>query len=180
MQRRGGQPWLAPERVTAGGQYARRCEGGATADPFRAGSRTLGMRNPLLTRPVVLAGGLLAALVSSDPLPAQESRIVRGHTVGAETGAPVPNASIIALAEDGAVRRAAVDNLFDAEWNEAQFATTSRLRAETTPVTQLHFPCPVPQPNRARRGNPILVREIRSRAPGVGHREPAHHSRRPV
>jgi outer membrane receptor protein involved in Fe transport len=34
---------------------------------------------------------------------------------------------------------ATVDNFFDREWNEAQFATTSRLRSEPTPVTELHF-----------------------------------------
>lgn len=33
----------------------------------------------------------------------------------------------------------AVDNLFDAQWNEAQFATTSRLRNEAAGVTELHF-----------------------------------------
>ena len=33
----------------------------------------------------------------------------------------------------------AVDNLFDVDWNEAQFATTSRLRGEPAPVTELHF-----------------------------------------
>ncbi|MDX2261528.1 MAG: TonB-dependent receptor plug domain-containing protein [Gemmatimonadales bacterium] len=32
-----------------------------------------------------------------------------------------------------------VDNLFNVEWNEAQFATTSRLRGESAPVTELHF-----------------------------------------
>lgn len=32
-----------------------------------------------------------------------------------------------------------VDNLFDVAWNEAQFATTSRLRDEPAPVTELHF-----------------------------------------
>jgi len=32
-----------------------------------------------------------------------------------------------------------VDNLFDVEWNEAQFATTSRLRSEPAAVTELHF-----------------------------------------
>ncbi|MGH9259420.1 MAG: TonB-dependent receptor domain-containing protein, partial [Acidimicrobiales bacterium] len=32
-----------------------------------------------------------------------------------------------------------VDNLFAASWNEAQFATTSRLGAEPGPVTELHF-----------------------------------------
>lgn len=33
----------------------------------------------------------------------------------------------------------AVDNLFDVAWNEAQFATTSRLRGEPAAVTDLHF-----------------------------------------
>jgi TonB dependent receptor/TonB-dependent Receptor Plug Domain/Carboxypeptidase regulatory-like domain len=33
----------------------------------------------------------------------------------------------------------AVDNLFDVHWNEAQFATTSRLRDEPASVTELHF-----------------------------------------
>ena len=33
----------------------------------------------------------------------------------------------------------AVDNLFDVSWNEAQFASTSRLRGEAAPVTELHF-----------------------------------------
>jgi outer membrane receptor protein involved in Fe transport len=32
-----------------------------------------------------------------------------------------------------------VDNLFDVDWNEAQFATTSRLRHEVEAVTELHF-----------------------------------------
>lgn len=34
---------------------------------------------------------------------------------------------------------ATLDKLFDAAWNEAQFATTSRLRHEAAPVTELHF-----------------------------------------
>lgn len=33
----------------------------------------------------------------------------------------------------------ALENLFNARWNEAQFATTSRLRDEPAPVTELHF-----------------------------------------
>ena len=33
----------------------------------------------------------------------------------------------------------AVDNLFNVPWNEAQFATTSRLRDEPAEVTELHF-----------------------------------------
>jgi hypothetical protein len=35
--------------------------------------------------------------------------------------------------------RVAIDNLLDAAWNEAQFATTSRLPGEPAPVTELHF-----------------------------------------
>jgi len=35
--------------------------------------------------------------------------------------------------------RASVNNLFGAQWNEAQFATTSRLRSEPMEVTELHF-----------------------------------------
>ena len=33
----------------------------------------------------------------------------------------------------------AIDNLFNATWNEAQFATTSRLLNEPAPVTELHY-----------------------------------------
>ncbi|MES2003356.1 MAG: TonB-dependent receptor [Bacteroidota bacterium] len=33
----------------------------------------------------------------------------------------------------------AVENLFNAKWNEAQFATTSQLHNETVPVTELNF-----------------------------------------
>lgn len=32
-----------------------------------------------------------------------------------------------------------IENLFDSEWNEAQFATTSQLQNETVPVSELHF-----------------------------------------
>lgn len=32
-----------------------------------------------------------------------------------------------------------IDNLFDVDWNEAQFATESRLRDEAAPVEELHF-----------------------------------------
>jgi outer membrane receptor protein involved in Fe transport len=34
---------------------------------------------------------------------------------------------------------AALENALDATWNEAQFATTSRLRGESMPITELHF-----------------------------------------
>ena len=32
-----------------------------------------------------------------------------------------------------------VQNLFDTEWNETQFATESRLQNETNPVEEIHF-----------------------------------------
>jgi len=43
----------------------------------------------------------------------------------------------------------AVDNLFNARWNEAQFATTSRLAGEALPVTELHFTPGAPRSFRA-------------------------------
>ena len=39
----------------------------------------------------------------------------------------------------GSTIRLAVDNVFNVRWNEAQFATTSRLRGEAIPVTELHY-----------------------------------------
>ena len=32
-----------------------------------------------------------------------------------------------------------IENLFDVEWNEAQFDAESRLRDEVEPVSELHF-----------------------------------------
>ncbi len=43
-----------------------------------------------------------------------------------------------------------VDNLFDVEWNETQFATESRLRNEPAPVEEIHFTPGVPSLVRAR------------------------------
>jgi hypothetical protein len=31
------------------------------------------------------------------------------------------------------------ENIFNTEWNETQFATESRLKTETQPVTGIHF-----------------------------------------
>ncbi|MGQ0539843.1 MAG: TonB-dependent receptor [Gemmatimonadaceae bacterium] len=47
--------------------------------------------------------------------------------------------SFSAVRIGSATIRIAVDNLFNARWNEAQFATTSRLRGEAAPVTELHY-----------------------------------------
>mgnify|MGYP003507775441 CR=1 FL=1 len=38
----------------------------------------------------------------------------------------------------------AIENLFNTKWNEAQFATESRLKNETAPVTELHYTPGVP------------------------------------
>jgi len=38
----------------------------------------------------------------------------------------------------------AIENLFNTTWNEAQFATTSRLKNEPAPVTELHFTPGIP------------------------------------
>ena len=38
----------------------------------------------------------------------------------------------------------AVENIFNADWNEAQFATESRLKNEPSPVTELHFTPGIP------------------------------------
>lgn len=32
-----------------------------------------------------------------------------------------------------------IENLFNSEWNETQFATESRLKNETTSVEEIHF-----------------------------------------
>jgi len=37
-----------------------------------------------------------------------------------------------------------VENLFNVKWNEAQFATTSRLKGEYSPVTELNFTPGIP------------------------------------
>jgi outer membrane receptor protein involved in Fe transport len=61
-----------------------------------------------------------------------------------EAGAIVaPGAGIVDAAGAWRIGRAriqfALDNLFDTTYNEAQFATTSRLRGEAAGVTELHF-----------------------------------------
>jgi hypothetical protein len=38
----------------------------------------------------------------------------------------------------------AFENITDTKWNEAQFATTSQLKNETAPVTELNFTSGVP------------------------------------
>ena len=38
----------------------------------------------------------------------------------------------------------AMENMLNVKWNEAQFATESKLRAEPTPVTELNFTPGIP------------------------------------
>lgn len=38
----------------------------------------------------------------------------------------------------------AIENMLNTTWNEAQFATESRLKGEPAPVTELHFTPGIP------------------------------------
>jgi outer membrane receptor protein involved in Fe transport len=64
--------------------------------------------------------------------PADESDTVRalGYTVWETTARYTRGRAEVVLA---------VENLFDVHWNEAQFATTSRLHHEPEEITELHF-----------------------------------------
>ena len=48
------------------------------------------------------------------------------------------------------------ENLFDMEWNEAQFATESRLKYETEPVEEIHFTPGMPFFLKGKVGVPVL------------------------
>jgi outer membrane receptor protein involved in Fe transport len=77
-----------------------------------------------------LSGGIRYRFVGSRP--ADESNIVRARAATifeSFVTATVGRTDIVLTA----------DNLFNVDWNEAQFATTSRLRGESREVTELHF-----------------------------------------
>ncbi len=80
------------------------------------------------------AGPVAAAVrlrhVASRPADETGEVVARGHTL-AEASASWRWRALTLSAR--------IENLFDVEWNEAQFATTSRLRSELEPVTELHF-----------------------------------------
>jgi outer membrane receptor protein involved in Fe transport len=82
-------------------------------------------------------GGLRWRHVSGRPADDEDSVRAEGHTVFELFGRWSLGRVDLLLA---------VDNLFDVEWNEAQFATTSRLRDEVSSITELHF---TPGPGRA-------------------------------
>ncbi len=119
--------WLDADLNLARGRF-RDQPSGANRIPL-APSRTLSAG--LTVRDLGPArGGLRVRHVGARP--ADELRVIRarGHTIAEAFGAW----------RVGAVELfGVVDNLLDTEWNEAQFATTSRLRGESEPVTELHF-----------------------------------------
>jgi hypothetical protein len=75
-------------------------------------------------------GGLRYRFIGSRPANEDASVTARGYAIWEAFGVwRVAGASVFA----------AVDNLFDTTWNEAQFDTESRLRGESFPVSELHF-----------------------------------------
>ena len=76
------------------------------------------------------AAGARYRYVGARPASEDNSVVARGHWI-AESFASV-RLSRVTLS-------VAVDNVFNAAWNEAQFATTSRLRGEPADVTELNF-----------------------------------------
>jgi outer membrane receptor protein involved in Fe transport len=77
-----------------------------------------------------VSGGLRLRHVGSRPADARGQVTALGHTL----------VELAASLTVGRLRATlAVDNLLNAAWNEAQFATASRLRGEAAPVTELHF-----------------------------------------
>lgn len=74
--------------------------------------------------------------VGSRPADERGAIIARGHSL----------LELSASRRVGALQlTVAVENLLDAEWNEAQFATSSRLMGEAREVTELHFTPGVPR-----------------------------------
>ncbi len=80
--------------------------------------------------PSGLAGGLRWRYISDRPANEDNSIVAHGYTVFDAN---------ISYARDRWAVEFSVQNLFDAEWNEAQFATTSRLKDEPEPVEEIHF-----------------------------------------
>ena len=77
-----------------------------------------------------MSGGLRYRHIGSRAADQADSITARGHSV----------VELFATWQLSRVQLfAAVDNLFNAVWNEAQFATTSRLPGELAPVTELNF-----------------------------------------
>jgi outer membrane receptor for monomeric catechols len=77
-----------------------------------------------------LEGGVRYRYVGSRAADSSSSIVAKGYILG----------EVFATWHAGRVDLVlTVDNLLDATWNEAQFATTSRLRGEPSPITELNF-----------------------------------------
>jgi outer membrane receptor protein involved in Fe transport len=77
-----------------------------------------------------VSGGLRYRHVGGRPADEANEVRARGYTL-VETFASCPVGALdLTLA---------IDNLLDAQWNEAQFATTSRLKGEPSGITELNF-----------------------------------------
>ncbi|MEO6674209.1 MAG: hypothetical protein ABIN93_12325 [Ginsengibacter sp.] len=80
-------------------------------------------------------GGLTYRFIKARPANEDNSIVARGYTL-----------------LDGSINYSkpkyeigiAVENIFNVEWNEAQFATESRLKNEPAPVTELNYTPGVP------------------------------------
>lgn len=77
-----------------------------------------------------LSGGARYRYIGSRPAIEDNSVVARGYFVAEAFARVRVSRATISLT---------VDNLFNTEWNEAQFATTSRLRGEPGDVTELNF-----------------------------------------
>jgi outer membrane receptor protein involved in Fe transport len=93
---------------------------------------TRAVMSSLIVHELGAFGGALSMRHVGDR-PAQEDGAVvaRGHTVWTITGRYRVAPRVLLTGS--------IDNMLDAVWNEAQFSTTSRLRGEPSPVTELHF-----------------------------------------
>ena len=76
------------------------------------------------------SGGVRWRAVGARPAIEDNSIVARGYTVWELFARWHLGHAAITLS---------IDNVFDRPWNEAQFATTSRLRGEAADVTELHF-----------------------------------------
>ena len=77
-----------------------------------------------------VSGGLRYRHIASRAADKADSIIARGYTIVELFGtAQISRVQLVVT----------VDNLLNVVWNEAQFATTSRLQNERAPVTDLNF-----------------------------------------
>ena len=80
--------------------------------------------------PAGFYGGMRVRFVDDRPANEDNSIVAKGYTVvDLNSGYQWRNFDL----------GISIQNLFDAEWNEAQFATESRLQRETVPVEEVHF-----------------------------------------